>query len=409
MRPLHLFLICTLTTNAVLGTLVWHRTSAIPAGDASAPGRTSAANSAAKAADEKAAPPKAAAAAVTWEQLNAGGMAKLVGNLRAAGFQPQVVYAIVDAMVTEKFALRRYALEFGGADTPYWRLAPVFLDPGARTRALTELGAEQDREMRALLGDDWRLQDPLQVADMKRRFGNLSPEKLVAVQNLIADFRPQLTLTRPTPGQPAGPPSAELPIDLDPAKRQRLAELLTPEELREFDLRTSATALALRGLPGFNATEAEFRAVNDALAAAGISPATSRLDLLNVPAVQGVLSPERYLDYKQALSMEHGSLNRLVARLGQPLSVARQVAEVREQTRRDQTAVLTDNSLSPDQRAARFNGLLEAAATRVGSILGPTGFEAYRQSGGTWLQNRSSMIIVPARSVGGRRAERPTQ
>lgn len=398
MRPRHLVLVFTLTANVVLGALVWRRTStAAQPGPAVASERAPvrpAPATAAVATTAPAAPANATAstASATWEKLNAGGMANLANKLRAAGFEPRLVHAIVDALVTEKFALRRYALEFGDVDTPYWRLAPVFLNQAARNRALTELAAEQDSEMRALLGDDWRLNDPLQVADMKRRFGNLPPEKLVAVQTLLADFRPQLTITRPTAGQPFPPPSGELPVELDPEKRQRLAELLTPDELRELEVRTSRTALILRGLPGFNPTEAEFRAVHDALTAAGIMPTTNRLDQPEVPAVQAVLSPERYLDYRQASSGEL-ALNRLVSRLGQPLSAARQIAEIRDQTRREILAASVDNTLAPDQRVARLNTLIEAAATRVGGILGADGLEAYRQSSGAWLQSRS---VTPA-------------
>ncbi len=328
---------------------------------------------------------KASTATATWEQLSAGGLAQLAPNLRAAGFEPRLVHAIVAAMVTESFALRRYALEFGDADTPYWRQAPVFLDQPARIMALAELGAEQDRQMRALLGDDYLLQDDLQVADMKRRFGNLGPEKLIAIQALVADFSPQLTVTRPTAGQPFPPPNVEMPLRLSGETRTQLAALLTPEELREFDLRNDRVAVALRDLPDFNATEAEYRALHDALSGGGVASVNNRGEPVDGPAVKAVLSPDRYLDYQQAIAPGQSTLNRLLARLGRPLSAARQVVAIQNETKQQTDAVAANSSLSNDERTARLKAIDEAAAQRIGSVLGPTGLDIYRRSGGLGL------------------------
>src|ERR1051326_3809253 len=56
-----------------------------------------------------------------WSKLSAGDYAATVAKLRAEGFPPSLVRAIVRAEIAESFAARRKALNPPKTDIPFWQ------------------------------------------------------------------------------------------------------------------------------------------------------------------------------------------------------------------------------------------------------------------------------------------------
>jgi hypothetical protein len=233
----------------------------------------------------------------------------------------------------------------------------------------------------------------------RRRFGDLPPEKLRRVQELHADYG-DLRMQLRGLNRPLTPEETQALAALEREFRADLAKVLTRPELEQYDLRASATASQLRHrLDAFRPTEDEYKAVfalqrtiDEQFPAQGapLNPqqaAARRAAEQQIQAqLQAVLGPERYADYQQATNPNHSMLNQLTARLGLPLSAAREVAAVQQDVRRRAEAILTSDTLTDAQQNAQLQGLHREASAKVSAALTPRGLEAYQQHGGQWLQ-----------------------
>src|SRR5437763_1267841 len=57
----------------------------------------------------------------TWAALQADDLHVERERLRAEGFSPQMIRAILSAQIRESFSARRKALDAAQADTPFWK------------------------------------------------------------------------------------------------------------------------------------------------------------------------------------------------------------------------------------------------------------------------------------------------
>lgn len=57
----------------------------------------------------------------TWSKLQTDDLPALVTRLRAAGFPPDVIRAMLNGLLTEQFAARRRALDPDSANRPFWK------------------------------------------------------------------------------------------------------------------------------------------------------------------------------------------------------------------------------------------------------------------------------------------------
>jgi hypothetical protein len=327
-----------------------------------------------------------------------------VARLRAAGFPSRVLQAILGPLVDEKFLARRDALLGDPADAPFWKPTPdPFSDP-EKIAALNQLHRERNAELRELLGADFTLNDELQEVYLRRQFGALPPEKRQRLQDILADYRELRTQLNP-PNRPATPEDRERLASLDAEMRADLAKLLTPQELEQYDLRSSSTASQLRyRLDAFKPSEDEYRAIFQLsraieerfpLTPGTLDPAlrAARRDAEEQiqPQLKTLLGPERYADYQQVTNPNYATLNQIVGRFDLPLSAAREAVAVQKDIMGRAQAVLINNSLSPAQQNTHLQTLYDEATRRLGGALTPRGFEAYRQHGGAWLDKLPSI------------------
>jgi hypothetical protein len=323
----------------------------------------------------------------------------LILRLRAAGFPTSVVRSIVAAEIGERFAARRKELTAAQSKTPYWK-NPGFspFDPKVMT-ALRALTHEQSDLLKQLLGPDAVSTNDMTRSSPRSQFGNLPPEKLEQLQNILSDYnemRSQIYST--TNGLILPEDRAQLAL-LEKEQRVDLAALLTPQELEEYNLRNSSTAGKLRSqLATFNPTEDEFRAIfkiqqafDDQFGSTMAMTMEQRRQYMEaqkqlLPQFQAVLTPDRFAAYQQAIDPAYQQINRLVARLDLPPETSTQVVALQKDLQQRAMAVQTARDVTPDERAAQLAALNQEATNKLTQSLGARGFEAYKTNGGYWLQ-----------------------
>lgn len=356
--------------------------------------------------------------AQTWNQLQSGDLNTLVARLKAAGFSPSMIRAIVAAQVNEQFSARRKELLSGQEEQPFWKSSRnVFMDPKTLA-ALRDLGKEQTALMKSLLGSDGVPGNEEMNAWQRRQFGNLPAEKLTQLQSINSDYAElQQEIYAKSKGVILAEDREKLAF-LEKEKLADIAKTLTPQELEDFQLRTSNTANQLRNqLTTFNATEAEFRALYKA--ASGVDEKFgSNIGFRNpadyqarqaalLAAAQTALSPERFAEYKQAADPQYQQINRLVARLELPAATSQQVVALQQDIQTRARAIQTNRDLPAADRTTQLEALQAEATAKLTTSLTARGLAAYKENGGYWLENLKPRPMPAAPAAGGSSTTQP--
>lgn len=343
-----------------------------------------------------------------WQRLDSDGdLAGVVSRLRAAGFPPKLVRAIMTALVAEQFDAQRYKIDEVALHTPYWKQWPnSYQDPKVGP-ALRKLQRDQQGVIKQLLGEP----GPDEASEESRAWdqltmGDLPPEKLNRLKKYVADHNERAAQVYSTAikGGSMLATDREKLSALDKSLRDGLGEFLLPAEAEEYTLRNGATANQLKWmLNPFRATEEEYRAIFPLyqgyldqfpaaslgqLPGAAIDPTQKGAQDALMARLASTLGQQRADDLRLALDPKYAGLNRLVSRLDLPLAAAKQVFDV-QQDIQQRAAIIRDNAaLGASERAGHLSALAQEASTKISTALGGTrGFEVYKENGGQWLSS----------------------
>jgi hypothetical protein len=313
-----------------------------------------------------------------------GDLHALVAQLRAAGFPPAIVRSIIMAQVSQQFGLRRMAVVAHQPEMPDWKFSttgPFPYDPKAG-HEIDALGREQTALVKELLGPDAAAPDAWSQLIRQRKYGNLDPDKIDRLETITSDYadlRKEITVEARGIFLPEDQQKIAL---IEKEQRADIVKLFTPEELEDYDLRTSNTAQNLRyQLSAFNPTEEEFRTIFN------LTQAAQQANQNPQNAIEAALGPDRAAEYQQAISPAYQQVNLLLTRLELPASIAPQIVAVQQDIQQRAAALQQDQTLSADDRTNQLAALAQEAQTTLTSTLGTRGYEAYKNFGGWWLNN----------------------
>ena len=329
---------------------------------------------------------------VAWPTLHDVSLADMVARLRAAGFPPTMIRAIVFARLNEQMAEKRKALLSGLEDTPFWKVKRPLFD-SKFMMAQREFYQEQTKIAKELLGPDAVDHNELAEYFRRRQYGDLPAEKAEELQKIAGDYGDLRNNIYAEANGMIMPEDREKIAYLEKEMRNDFAEILTPAELENYELRSSATANGLRSqLTTFDPTEAEFRALFHATRAVEEKYGDNQMGMtadqrqqrtaaLNEQA-KLVLSPERFAQFEQAVDPANSLLNRVVARYDLPVSVVPQVTAVQNEI---QQRVATLRQLPASEQTTQAQALQQEATSKLKPLLGDKAFEAYKVYGGQWI------------------------
>lgn len=326
-----------------------------------------------------------------WKALGSESLPQMVERLRAAGYPVSAIRALVWGRLNEEMAARRKELMAGMEDPPYWKTQHFFIDPKVQA-AQRQFYQEQMKIVRELLGPDASDDNEIAQYYRRRQYGNIPSSKAEELQRISGDYGDLRNQIYATANGMLMPEDREKLTYLDKEMRNDFAAVLTPEELRSYELRSSSTANALRSqLTTFQPTEAEFGALFDVARAVEDKYGTmqgpvtgdqmrQRQEEMNAAAKQ-VLSPERYAEFEQATDPRYTMLNRVAARYNVPSSVIPQVYSIQ------QDIMKQAGSVPAAERATRLPALVQEAEAKIRPLLGDQAFSAYKVYGGQWMQS----------------------
>lgn len=413
MKSPALLLAGSLVANAVLvGLFAFQPAFAPPAirgffaprSDSGRAPSTAASPKSAGSAPAKALTTKAAAAeAEVWDSLHPEDLKGLVARLRAAGFPTSVIRSVISSLVDARFASRYKELARDDGNTPYWKTSnSIFgINDDKRMELYRQISNDRSKLYRELLNDGLLNDNSGEVtAAQRRQFGDIPRSKIDLIQRINDDYAELTSQVRAAMQGITLPEDQEKLALLDREKHADLAAILTPEELADYEMRSSPLTSMMRNRLGtFDPTEPEFRAlyqaqkmVSDAFAAAGgyqgfDYEARRTLQQQFGDQLKASLGPDRYAEYDRTQNRDYQQLTRLAERENIPPSTALQAFNLRDVVATESTRIFDDSSLTSDQKITALATLAQNTRAQLLATLGPTVGPAYIKVADSWLSN----------------------
>jgi hypothetical protein len=355
--------------------------------------------------------PAPAVVKVRWREIGFRDSRAYIANLRAIGCPEETIRDIIVGEVERLYAPRLAPLRRPSREYRFWEFEPPWVHPEDRERLKKRQALEMEKWAlcRDLLGID--LQREAQKysghADYLARVFPFLPEaKRDQADKLQQKYQEQ---EQDQLAKARGRPDAEEQQELKRLYRQHRAELaqvLTPQELEEYEMRVSPAANLLRyELLGFDPTEQESRALfrlrrpfEDYLDNFQLDPDDSDANAKRFQAQQQyqqqlrtALGEKRYAEYYR--SQDYG-FRSLIER-GVAKDIAARVYAIKRTAEDRARQIRANNNLTWPQRQEALNKLQTEAAKDVADLLGERGFKAYKIIGGQWLRALASVTYAP--------------
>lgn len=347
----------------------------------------------------------ATAQAKVWSALRADDLRTMVARLREAGFPATIIRGIVNAEVQAQFSARMRAISRVVEETPYWR--PPLTRSSNNPKLFEErqqIYRDRAKLLRELLGpniyEDTTI-DP--SAAQRRMYGDLPQSKIDMIQRINEDYAEMTAQVRAAAQGITLPEDREKMALLEREKRADLAALLTPEELENYEMRSSTTAMRLRSTMTYmNATEAEFRTIfriqheyESRLyppSTGGLTMYTSEMAQQRQAAtnemnarIRAALGEARGTDFIRASNYDFQQMAQLAQRENRPMSDVARAYDLRESATKESARIGGDAALSPEQKRLALRSLAQNTKAQLSAALGPTAAETYAKSA-MWLQ-----------------------
>ncbi|MSU49997.1 MAG: hypothetical protein EXS37_13080 [Opitutus sp.] len=356
-----------------------------------------------------------------WIDLQGADLPAMVKRLRDGGFPPDLIRAIMVAQIRDSFSARLNAIDPAAASRAFWKSAMI--DPRAQL-ARNQLYREQRQILRELLGADGEPQENVIAIYQGRRLDSVPADKLDDVRRALRDYEDARSdVFSNLTGGSFSPEMQRKLAAVDKSHQDALAQVLSPAELEAFNLRNSGTARLLRGnLTAFNPTEDEFRSLYRLQAdfdgrfgpmygMPGPDEQRQRGEAqrqLN-DQIKAVLGPVRGAEYERATDYYYRQTSQLVSRLELAPDTTTKIWDIKQEVEQRANALRRDTSLAAAERNRQLAALADESASKLSPLLGGTrGLDAFKQYGGSWLQNLTprptpgpttsgSLILSPGR------------
>ena len=342
------------------------------------------------------------AEAFDWTRLASADFKKYRDHLLAVGCPDETMRDIITAEIDEQFLQKRRAL-LEELQRLFWdRLAKDrdWLKNEKFAKPIEALNEAREKLLAEVLGEDKKEDEDRRELRARRhevRYAWLPAEKRAQLFEIEEQARTQRNAlqkeiaARVDTTETASDKARQKVIaDELVAARKRL---LSPEELAEFELRNSAAARWASWLPGFEATEDEWRAVaksrrdyDEALAKKPDDEIKQQLETAWQQQLQTTLGTNRYAQYETASDDAYQATRRITARYGLPDALAKEVSALQKTAQAAATRLRQDSSLSAEARAVALAAIQQETQAALAAQLGQNVFTTYQKYHGDWLE-----------------------
>ena len=217
--------------------------------------------------------PELHAPTVNWSNLESADYNTYIANLRTLGCPEQTIRDIITADVAQTFSRQRAEiLSAGGRDFHYWNTKLMSPETAATiAQQKTLLDGRVQATLNELLGPDADLVDTTSYWRASERDWKLSflPEsvrsQVVSLDSRYRDVNAEIKSLTDWKQPSKSPAELQDILASYEERRTQLAQLLTPEQFKQYDMVTSFTSDNLRrAMANFDPSPEEFQIIFDA-------------------------------------------------------------------------------------------------------------------------------------------------
>lgn len=358
----------------------------------------------------------------TWLDIQSADLKQFVRRLREAGCPDETVKDIIVAEVNRIFAARTRELwpeRYEQAE--FWKVENNRYNSERQKknreswRKERQMQKEKSALLVELLGVDpekqQRIEDGYDEAFnwQERQVSFLPESKREAAQKILDEFQDKQQEMYAANASIHDAQSRAEQKQLEAEKMAALAGILTPAELRDFELRESQTASQLtHDLRGLSISREEYEAIFDTKKKYGDSiynygDRSSRDEQKQIEEnkkamnaeLAAALGPDKFKEYERGTDYSYQQLTRLAKRNDLPAETAGKVFDYKS-TAEDAAKNLRGNKdMTNEQRQTALQQIRAETEETLKKTLGEKAYKSYLRNGGWWINN-----IAPQQSSG---------
>jgi hypothetical protein len=332
-----------------------------------------------------------------WKELESPDFKQYIANLRAIGCPEETIRDLIVAEVNKLFAPRFAALAAETQKFDHWRNRSKARD--SLTVQLRALEAEKKALLHELLGIDT---DPFAKwanADVNRlreegKYTFLPPEKEAQVRAIMEKYNAQLDGNKNSREGIMVNDGSSSSKRMREQRQQELAQVLSPEELKELSLRDSNTADSVRNRFGnVDLTEAEYRTLYDLRKAyedaQGVVPDASNAEKMRQrgearqqleEAYKTALGEDRWNELQRQQDPAWRGLTQLAQQNNISQGIIEQAWQQQRQAGEQIMRTLEDRSIPREQRDNVVQQLTAEYDQSLKNLLGEQAYQQYKQN-----------------------------
>ncbi len=352
---------------------------------------------------------------VDWNQVESADYKNYIANLRAIGCPEETIRDIIVADVNKLFEAREKALAGPEQKFEFWKRQSSREALGEdKVKQRIQLAREKRALLKELLGVEIDDKTPLVPSPRSQegRLAFLPQDKQQQVREVEATFTAKVNSLFANTVRPTREDLQKY-NELQAEQRSELAKMLSPQEMEDYELRSSQTAQMMRSTLGdFEMSEQEFRDVfrlkkefDDAYGfyfgpnAEDPQKAAGRVELEK--RIRSTLGEERYAEYNREQNWAVSTLRQVARDYGIPKETAVKVFDIKLDAQDQASKVRLDPSLNEQQQLQALKGIQDETVKAIGGLIGPEAAGAYHRQG-SWIRNLGSIQPEP-QSAAGRR------
>jgi hypothetical protein len=338
-----------------------------------------------------------------WRLVESEDYKKYIANLRAIGCPEETIRDIISADVKKLFDARKRAATSTNK-FEFWKNQNFFagMMDEDKIKQSQELARERRALLKELLGTEPEEKPDLLGAmnPFETMLDFLSPSKQTEVAEIFQKY--QAKMAKALSG---GTPDAEDMKKLTGAYKEmdaELAKILTPQELEDYQLRLSQTAMSMRmQLASFNPNEQEFREIfkvkkkfDDEFGPYGMASQDSAEKEKYQTAKKEMddqlknLLGNRFEDYERSQDYNYQGMYRAAERSGLGKDAANKVYDMKKVAEEQANQVRKDKTLSTEQRSQALQGIRSETERSIQDVFGEKAWSSYQKQA-YWLKSIS--------------------
>ncbi len=339
-------------------------------------------------------PPGTSAPAFDWKSVESDDYKVYIQQLRKIGCPEVTIRDIITTDVRKLYEAKRIELKPKGT-RKYWEAS--FAQGGSRDRHHEEnlhtLEQEEKQVLKELLGSGWDQAYrpyPASSEEAEFEFGELPGEKRDKIRASAKKFSElEAALQERSLSGVLSEEDEQKLKELRRNQRQELAQILTPEELEQHDLRNSDTAQNLRaGLVGLELSEQEFLNIYrwqkkfDDLAETSADPTDAKLlqtEKQVEDQIRKLLGEKRFAEFQLGNDPDYRDLYQLGKGYALPNETVRKVYDLQTQLQQARETLDGNPDLTPEARDQALIELQRQADGAIKGLVGNKAFEVYQK------------------------------